>query len=319
MDKVWVIPGPDRLLHDMKTKLDQPEPFIQAEKNPAKAYSWSVLFWGGGQFYNNRILKGLSLFFLTAAFYTGIVITVVFWTGIVRFLHDRGMSVSILLLVMFALLFCYLTSRCLCCSCAYYRVARSRKNCFTGTGSRKFPFLCSILLPGWGQFLNGQPLKGSLFAGLSVVSIFSLISVPVVLLTWKDLDPSSARLLIEAIFTVGILFLPLLPFIWIVSSHDALKVSREEWKKKPLWPRARMAGNLWRSRVWVNRLFHRIKRMSLLTLFLAFLLIILNSNSSRQFYSGQLESARSRLQMMNMTLLPDLLGRIPHGTVPGKN
>ncbi|MEJ2110746.1 MAG: hypothetical protein P8Z37_12725 [Acidobacteriota bacterium] len=312
MDKVWVIPSLEELLLDTKEKHRQPDPFASQEKNPAIAYSWSVFFWGGGQFYNNRIAQGLSFLVLMAAFYSGIAITILYWPGIVRFLHNRGMSVSVFLLIAFAILLCGLIFRSLCCSDAYNRSLKNRINLFTGMQNRAVPFICSILIPGWGQFLNGQPLKGSIFASFSVVSYFSLIAVPVTLLVWKDLEPSFARFLVESIFTIAIFFLPLIPFIWIWSSYDALKVSLEEWKKQPLWLRIKAATHHCRNRVWVRRSIKHIKRTFALAMFLVFLLIMLVNYSPGQFYFYELASTRSKLQLKGMTLLPNLLGRMSY-------
>lgn len=320
MDKVWVIKDPCELQQpDGRDKLRQSMPSFPKEKDPSKAYSWSVLFWGGSQFYNNQVVKGLSFLILMAAFYAGTVTTVLCWPGIVRFLQSRGMSVSVFLLVSLLLLLCFLIFRGLCCSNAYYNVMKVRKDRFTGTRSRFYPFICSILLPGWGQFLNSQPLKGSIFAGFSMVSYFSLITVPVVLLVWKDLEPSFARFLVESVFTIAVLYLPLIPFVWIISSYDALKVSLEEWKKEPLLERIKVVYYLRRNRVWVQRVYCQAKRTFALVLLLFFFTIMLHNYFPSSFYSGQMASARSLLQTKGMTLLPDLLGRPSHYVVIDNN
>ena len=211
MEKVPAIEDLDKLPHSPKTGHVRQEAPFSDEKGPAKAYSLSVLFWGGGQFYNHQIAKGLSIFSLMAVFHSGILLIARYWHNIVLFLQDRGMSVSVFLLIAIGLILCALIFRSLCCSNAYYRVAKARTNRFNGTGSRLSPFLCSLLLPGWGQFLNGQPIKGSIFAGFAVISCFSLISAPVILLSWKDLEPSSARFFVESVFTMSVIFLPLIP------------------------------------------------------------------------------------------------------------
>jgi TM2 domain-containing membrane protein YozV len=310
MDKVWIIKNPYELSRDRKAERMQPGAPLLDEKDPAKAYSWSVLFWGGSQFYKNKIVKGLSFLSLMIAFYTGTVLTVLSWRGIVGFLRDHGMSVSVFLLVVLTLLLCGLIFRGLCCSNSYHWAAKTRKKRFTGTRSRVSPFLCSLLLPGWGQFLNGQPLKGSVFAGFAVVSCFSLVAVPVVLLAWKDLEPSSARFLVESVFTIAVLFLPLIPLVWMVGSYDALKISLDEWKKEPLWERLKAAYRLRRNQVWLRRIFRQIKRTLVLVLFLVFFLIVACNYFPRRYYTGEVASARSWMQTQGMTLLPELLGKL---------
>jgi len=312
MDKVWVIEDPNERLRGRKTTRVPQEVIRSYHKNPAKAYSWSVFFWGGGQVYNHRVVKGLAVFFLIAAFYTATGFTVLSWHDIVRFLQYRGLSVSIFLLIALTLLLCTLIFRAMCCSNAYYRAAKTIDNRFKGTKSRVYPFLCSLLLPGWGQFLNGQPIKGGILAGLSVVSIFSIVTVPVVLLAWKDLEPSSTRFIVESVFTIAFLFLPVIPFVWIFGSYDALKVSLEEWKKEPLLERIKAANNL-RSKVRLRSIFRQFKRTVILMLLLGFCLIAVYYYFPWNFYADKLISARLWIRAEGMTLLPDLLGRMFSG------
>ena len=310
MDKVWVIKNPFELPHNRKAERMRPDAYLSQEKDPAKAYSWSVLFWGGSRFYNHQVVKGVSFLSLMLAFYTGTVFTVLSWHAIVGFLRDHGMSVSVFLFVVLTLLLCGLIFRGLCCSNSYHWTAKNRKKRFTGTRSRVSPFLCSLLLPGWGQFLNGQPLKGSVFAGFSVVSCFSLVAVPIVLLAWKDLEPSSARFLVELVFTIAVLFLPLIPFVWMFGSYDALKISLDEWKKEPLRERLKAAYSLRRNQVWLRRVFRQIKRTLVLIVLLVCFLIVAYYYLPRGYYAGELASARSWMQTQGMTLLPALLGRL---------
>jgi TM2 domain-containing membrane protein YozV len=310
MEKVWVIEDPDELLRSFRIRYLRPEAPLPDEKDPAKAYSCSVLFWGGGQFYNNQGVIGFCFFLLMFAFYTGTALGVIFWRDIVQFLRQRGVSVSLFLLVALTLQLCALIVWSLSCSNAYHRAAKFRKQRFAGSTSHAFPFLCSLLLPGWGQFLNGQPLKGSIFGGFSVVSYFSLAAVPAILLAWKDLEPSADRFLVEVVFTSAVLFIPLIPFVWIFSSYDALKISLDPMKKDPLWVRIKAANNRRRFQGWVRGVYPQIKRTLVLVLFLGLLLIVLYFYFPQRFYAGELASARSWLQMQGITLLPDLLGRL---------
>ncbi len=317
MDKIWVVDDPDELLRRRKTRRMEPQAPPPDEKSPATAYSWSVLFWGGGQFYNDQVVKGLSFFFLMVAFYAGAAAVVVTWSDIVRFLRERGISASALLLAAFTVLLSALIFWRLCCSNAYHGAAKTRKTRFPGVKNRVFPFLCSLLLPGWGQFLNGQPVKGSIYAGFSVVSSCALVIVPAVLLVWHDLEPSSARFLVESIFTIAVLFLPLIPFIWLIGSYDALTVSLEDLKKEPLWERIKAANNRRRTQGWVRGIFPQIKWTLVLVLFLVFFLVVIYNYFPRTFYASELASARSWLQAQGMTLLPDLLGRLFPAAIAG--
>ena len=57
MDKVGVIEDHDELLRSLRSRHMRPKAPPPDVKDPAKAYSWSVVFWGGGQFYNDQGVK----------------------------------------------------------------------------------------------------------------------------------------------------------------------------------------------------------------------------------------------------------------------
>ena len=57
LEKVWVIEDPDEQLQRRKAR--RLTKILADEKNPAKAYTLSLLFWGVGQNYNDQRGKGL--------------------------------------------------------------------------------------------------------------------------------------------------------------------------------------------------------------------------------------------------------------------
>jgi len=57
--------------------------------------------------------------------------------------------------------------------------------------------------------------------------------VPAVVLAWPFLEDTGSRFIIEGVFAVSVLNAPLLPLLWALSCHDALKVSRDDLLKEP--------------------------------------------------------------------------------------
>jgi hypothetical protein len=194
---------------------------------------------------------------------------------------------------------------------AYHGAVKLRTTPFTGITGHFSPFLCSLLIPSWGQFLNGQPVKGSIFMGLSVLSLFSLLSIPATVMAWPHFDPSEARFIVEAIFAVSVLFVPLIPFIYIFSSYDALKVSLDDLKKESLLDRMKAANNRRRQRGWWNSVLPHLKSFLALGLVLTFILTVIYFNLfPKRYYAQQLKHIQSTLRAQGMTLVPDLIDRL---------
>lgn len=179
--------------------------------------------------------------------------------------------------------------------------------------SRVYPFLCSLLIPGWGQHLNGQPVKGSIFFCCLIFSLFSIISIPAALLAWPSLEASGARTILEGIFTLMLLSAPLIPLLWIVGSFDALKVSIDDLKKERLLDRIKCANNRRRTQGLVRGVFPHFRSTLFLLLFLAFLVLITDHAVPEHFYRDQLMDAQAWLRSRGMTIVPVLIGRLLSG------
>ncbi len=310
MEKVWVIKDPDQYLYPRHVKrITKGLPFAD-EKNPARAYTLSLFFWGGGQNYNDQWGKGLLFQVLMIIFLTGTVLTFVYRNDMLRLLQTLQISNAEAFIAAELLLFCILIFWTHNAGDAYHTAAKARKVPFAGVQSRVWPLFCSLLIPGWGQFLNGQPVKGSIFAGFSVLGIFSLLSIPSVLTVWPYLEVSKARFALETIFTVTVLYAPLIPFIWIFGGYDALMVSLDDIKKDPFVDRIRSLNNRRRTQGWIKGVIPQFK----LTIALGLLLIALSIAVYRYFpasyYSEQLMHAQTWLRGQGMTLVPELINRL---------
>lgn len=313
MEKVWVVEDPDEELQRRKAR--RLTKVLADEKNPAKAYTLSILFWGVGQNYNDQRGKGLLFQLFMLAFCTGAVLSLFFRDSLLQFLHSHEISAARVFMLVELLLFCALIFWTYNAGDAYHSAKKLRTRPFSGIQSRVYPFLCSLLVPGWGQFLNGQPIKGSIYAGFSVLSLFSIISIPAILMAWPYLEASETRFIVEEIFTLAVLFTPLIPFIWIFGSYDALKVSFDDLKKEPFFDRIKYANNRRRTQGWVRGVFPQIKSTIILGLFLIVLVVVIYYTFPEDFYRDQLTDTQAWLHKQGMTIVPELIGRVLSVTV----
>ncbi len=308
MEKIWEIKDPQSYLKSLK-KRRSGKTAQTMERDPARAYTLSLLLWGAGQNYNAEYGTALAFRLLLFALVVFAAVAAVFHDALLSFLaaghlFSRSFLAAEILFLVLLVIWVDLAGD------AYRCAARSRSNAFPGVPSRVIPCVCSLMLPGWGQFLNGQPLKGSFFSAFAVIGIFSLVSIPAVLLVWPLLEPNELRSVIEDIFLVTVLAAPLVILIWLFSAHDALLVSLDEYRKEPLWERIRAANNRRRTLGFVPGVAPWIGRTFLLSLVLALCGVVVFENFPAGFYRPKLAWAGRELTGMGMTLLPDLIKRM---------
>lgn len=316
MEKVWEIKDPDAYLRSRKksrTSVKKGVPF--AGKNPAKAYTLSILFWGVGQNYNDQRGKGLLFQLAMLTFFTGTVVALFFKDALLQLLRSHDISTARVFILAEILFFVALIFWIYNAGDAYHTAVKTRTTRFKGIPSRVYPFLCSLVIPGWGQFLNGQPVKGSIISGFAVLSIFSLVSIPSILLAWPSLENSEARFIVEEIFSLAVLFAPLIPFIWIFGSYDAWKVSFDELKKEPFFDRIKYANNRRRMQGWVKGVIPQIKSTLVLGISLTVLVVVIYYSFPKSYYRNQLTAAQVQLNQQGMTIVPELISRVLSGTI----
>ncbi len=311
MGKTWVTQEADQHFYRLGVRrATEGLPFAD-EKNPARAYTLSLLLWGGGQSYSGLRMKGVLFQIFMLVLLIGAAFFVLYGSHLLILLESSGTSRSEVFLAAELLLFGALIFWTYNAADAYHAAVKARRVPFRGVRSRVLPFLCSLLVPGWGQFLNGQPLKGSILACFSVLSLFSLATAPCVLLFWPALEPSRARSAVESIFAVTVLYAPLIPVIAAVSGYDALKVSLDDVKKDLLLDRIVLALHRFRVDGWLRSLLPGMKSMITLALLLWLVLTFRNHRYSPLYrYGRHLQSVQSLLSAEGMTLLPDLIGRV---------
>ncbi len=314
MEKIWFIEDPDELLGSKKrTAVKEPPP---DKKNPATAYSLSIMLWGSGQFYADLIGKGLAFLFLMFLTAAGIVLSVLNRNGILDLLRSHRFALADVFLLAELLLLAVLIFWAYNAADAYHAAARERRRSFTGVKSRIFPALCSMCIPGWGQYLNGQPVKGGIYASLSVISYFALFVVPLTLIAWSSLEATGSRDIIEEIFAATVLIALAVPLIWIFSCYDALKVSRDDYLKEPFFERVKAMNNRRRTQGWVRGVFPRIGNIFALFVVLALLVAASYWAFPEGYYISLLGRAEQYLRHQGMTIVPGIIGtmllRLPH-------
>lgn len=309
-EKVWVVEDPDEK-PQRTTRVIREETQVRKEKSPAVAYTLSTLFWGAGQLYNGERTKGMVFLFIMFSVLAVAVSAFLFSAPLMQLLKSQNIPLSDFFLALEILVLCLLIFWKYTAGNAYHHVLSERRSPFGGVQSKALPLLASLLVPGWGQFLNAQPIKGSIYAGFSIFSLFSLCAIPATIFSWPLLNPSDTRFIVEAIFTLALLFAPLIPFVWIIGSFDAWKVSAEDLKKEPLLDRIKYANNRRRNQGWVRGVFPRIKSTIFLALFLVLLAVVVYYYYfPKNFYSSQVTAVQVYLRKLGMTLTPDLIDRM---------
>jgi len=307
MEKVWVIEDPDEYLNPRRTRRIPKEDLPPDEKDPALAYTLSLLFCGSGQLYNGQRAKGLNYIGLVLYGNAFALLLFMFQQEIPSYLFFYSISLAQAVLVAAFLLFFSLIFWFSNASDAYHAAMKARRTPFPGVSSRAWPVFCSLLVPGWGQFLNAQPVKGSLFAVCATFGIFSLLAVPGIMQAWPSLENSDSRLIVEGVLLLSLLSLLPMPVLWILSVFDAWKVGQDNIKKEPLLERLKAANNRRRSQGWVRGVFPQIKRTLLLALFLIILIIItVQFYFPWNFYREYLMKALSWSSKQGMMLISEL-------------
>jgi len=309
MEKVWEIKDPEAYMRGKKAP-SGPRPAPREDKDPAKAYNLSMFYWGGGQLYNDQLVKGGIFMVLMVLVFGGTVLGIVYRAELYEFLNNRSISRSQAFLAVEVLLFLVLLFWVSNAADAYRTAARTRKTRFSGVSSNVTPFLGALLVPGWGQFLNGQPIKGSIFSVLAFITAFSVMSVVLTFLAWPLLDANDARFLVEGISAVCLLLAPLAPLLWTFSTYDAYVVSRDDLLKEPLWERIKAAYYRGRTQGWVRGVFPQIKGTFMLVLFLVFFVIVVHYWFPLGFYAKLLSSVQTLLRDRGMTIVPELIVKL---------
>jgi TM2 domain-containing membrane protein YozV len=313
-DRVWVLDDPDeqsrvRKKHTKKHTATAPP---RAQQNPAAAFSWSILIWGGGQIYRNQGAVGALLILLMVNFYAHPVWLWFYRGPILAWLQGFAITPSQMLAAATLCYFSGLLVWLISAEHAYLRTCATRTTPFRGIGSAWLPGACSLVLPGWGQFLNGQAKKGTFFLLIALLGLFAVPTALGIWIAWPSLDTAVDRLFWEKVLVVLLLTIPAVLLIWPLSGFDALKVSRDEMKKEPLLKRLECANNRRRIFGWGHEVVPFFKRTAVLAVVLVLFSTVAYYYGPRDYYFARLQQLQIHLSHQHMVLIPQLIDRLLH-------
>jgi TM2 domain-containing membrane protein YozV len=168
--------------------------------------------------------------------------------------------------------------------------------------NRFWPPLCSVLFPGWGQFLNGQPKKGLFFLLFGVAGFFAAIIFFVTRYLWPVLKASAAGLVFEIFLVAALMLMPLFLLMWIVAVYDSYRSCREKFygKRRPPQPDYSLRRQKARQRL--------IPRgTAVLGLLLA--ISVGNQFFPKEYYLDCLQRIRITTVNNDMEIIPELAGK----------
>jgi TM2 domain-containing membrane protein YozV len=305
-DRVWVLEDPDERPRVRKTPAVAPP---RRQTNPAVAFTLSLLIWGAGQIYNRQGKSGFLLILLMVNFYMDPVLIWVYRESFTIFLGAVTITSSQLLMVIGAFYCSGLIVWLFNAEHAYYGANKTRTEAFRGIESAFLPAACSLLIPGWGQFLNGQARKGTLFLMFALIGLVAVPALLIIPFFWPRLDTPADHLFWETILVAALVLSPLMLLIWPLNSFDALKVSRDDTKKEPVLKRLEYANNRRRMYGWGRGVFPYFKQTLVLGLFLALCLTVAYYQFPREYYAARLQSLQVQLSRQQMVLIPRLIDR----------
>lgn len=310
--KVWVIDDPSMQETPERIRRNDPSserkqadsrPLSAASvKSPALSFSLSMVVWGSGDLYIGAYRPG-SIFLAAMLFFYAPLFAMVFFRNAASLFVDRiGLPAEVLAagggIYLLAGLICWLANA----VGAYYRTIRLRTEVFRGVDNVLWPLCGSILFPGWGQFLNGQPIKGLFFLLCGVAGIFAAFVLAVTLFLWPGLEAGPAGPDFEICLVAASTLFPLSLLMWIFSAYDSFIC----WKELSIEKQWRYStGRRVRQRKFLKNLVPR---------WTAILALLLALSVGYQwvpagYYRHVLEKIRIETKNRNMVLIPELITR----------
>jgi TM2 domain-containing membrane protein YozV len=306
-DKVWYIDDPDDPPPvRKKSATTKPAP----QKSPAAAFSWSLVVWGSGQFYNRQGAIGFLLLLLMVNLVVTPALLWVYWDAIAALQIPISLTTSQFMGLIGTLYLAGLVVWFVGAVQAYYWTNRTRTAPFLGIANRFLPAFCSLLIPGWGQFLNGQPKKGTLFLFVTVIALFAVPMLLMILWGWPMIRSEADRLFWEVVLIAVAALAPVALLIWPVATFDALVVSQDDTKKEPVLKRLEYANNRRRMYGLIRGVFPYLKQTVMLGLLLVLFATATYYYAPRDYYIARLQALRDSASQRHMVLIPRLLDRV---------
>jgi TM2 domain-containing membrane protein YozV len=277
-------------------------PAVALPKSPARSFSLSMVIWGSGQMYNGAYLPGSLFMAAMPAFYAPLAVM------LFRSLASRpqaGSGIPAMVFVagvmgyLFIGLFCWLANA----VDAYYRTVRSRSEPFRGVDNELHPLLGSILFPGCGQFLNGQPVKGLFFLICGLAGVLAVAFVCLILYIWPGLKAGPAGDTFEICLVVALLLIPIAFVTWLVSAYDAYRSCKELSHEKK-----RSSSSVETARKTKPGKYLLPRLNAVLVMLLA--ISVGMQSFPRTYYLDSLEKLRIETLNHHLEIIPGLLGKV---------
>jgi TM2 domain-containing membrane protein YozV len=273
-----------------------------SQKSPAWSFSLSMFVWGGGQMYLGKYRPGAIYMAAMVFFYSFASVLVYFRNSASRMIAEVGIQPSVFISGVVASLLACLILWLASAVSAYYGAASSRSEPFLGVENEFWPFFGSLLFPGWGQFLNGQPKKGLFFLLFGAAGIFSASLLFASRYLWPMLDAGPARNVFEICLATALVLIPVFLLMWIVSAYDAFRASREMFRQRlSLKNTGYRLGSLWTLRRLIPRGSAVLGLLLAISLGMQFV--------PKSYYLGSLEKIRVEMLNSHMQVMPELVER----------
>jgi TM2 domain-containing membrane protein YozV len=302
---VWVLEEPKETgINPDRSSAASAEPHGGA--HPALAFSLSLLVWGGGQFYNRQWQLGLFYLLAMVNFYLAPAILLIYWQPITSGLQTLDVTPSQVIVPLGIFFITGLMMWVINAVHAYVTAADAHPEGFQGVSHPALPALCSLLIPGWGQILNGQMKKGVCYLLVAVAGWFALAVLLAVPFLWPMLANPADRLLVQQALFIALLLAPLVVVAWVISIYDAIKVcidplKKEPWRKRVEYALTRMRLGGWRGMV------PRMELTLMVSLYLVFSLALSHYYFPRDYYAAQFHTLQTRLAQQQMHLISQRL------------
>jgi TM2 domain-containing membrane protein YozV len=307
--QVWVIESEAEKRRRRAARAEAQRP-IEPDRNPALAATLSLLIWGMGQFYTRRAQSGFLFLLLMVNFLVILGLAFFYWNFFAAFL-DRvqigrtnacvvigTLCVASLLIWVFNILH------------AYYSADNKRAEPFGGIEHPLLSTLCSALIPGWGQILNGQPKKALIYLIFSAVGLAAGTVTILAAGLWPRLNSVDDRIAVEWMVVGAAVVAPALVIIWLIAIYDAAKVGWDPVKKEPLRKRFEYAINRIRIKGLARGLVPQIKVFLMLTLFLILSAVLSYYYFPVRDYAPVLQSLEKTSADRRMVLTPYLIDHL---------
>lgn len=277
-------------------------------RDAARGASLSLFLWGGGQLYNGQRAIANWLLLLQVLFLGVIAVGAIFWSRLAGWLDwyfrldTTGPALLALLFVWGAAGWIWGTLQ------AYRETDRRSPERFAGKEREGVAAICSLAVPGWGQYLNGQPRKGATFQALVLLEGLAWLTLLAAYSGFENLQRPENRAVIEQTLLWAAAAIPLLAFARVLSAYDAFKVARYPGLRQNLLLRIKFAWTRYRTGMarQVPGAKRRIRALVLiLLLVLADLVAIFYG--PRSFYTDQADWLARHLRGKGMVQVPALL------------